>query len=152
MDRVHHKGRKSKRTRHEPAAAGQVFSIEAAPERHRLGVEISAQSPFANNFNSSTPPPPPPPGVSSTPTLQTPTLKAPANTPASGIMPRTAPVKGFLADIASSQFVLKKQVNPDSLGKKKLEPVSDVAAILMRRAALEASDSDDDDAEQEAWD
>nr|KAJ3419002.1 hypothetical protein HK105_007525 [Polyrhizophydium stewartii] len=62
----------------------------------------------------------------------------------------------FLSDIRNLQFKLKKTETPDAeaASKKKMVDSEEVAAILMRRVALEMSDSedgdeDDDDAEWE---
>jgi hypothetical protein len=77
---------------------------------------------------------------------QTPGPPVPFNTPASGVPPKpNLPIKPFLADIRSNQVVLKKSAAPTPDRKKKPVEGSDVAAILMRRAALEASDSEGED-------
>ncbi|KAH6562670.1 hypothetical protein BASA50_007638 [Batrachochytrium salamandrivorans] len=111
------------------------------------------------------PPPPPPPPMIIIPTVMeegetpsdllssiAPTLGgvAPTGTPAT-------PSVNFLADIRTLQFKLKKTDTPEDGsplgGKKKVGADSDeVTAILMRRVALEMSDSEDeDDEDDEDW-
>ncbi|KAI8836116.1 hypothetical protein BC829DRAFT_405960 [Chytridium lagenaria] len=96
------------------------------------------------------PPPPPPTGIQEIKTDIKPKLAKPAQV--------NAPVEertGLLSEIRQGQFKLKKVEPPTAATKPKAPVGNDVAAILMRRAALEMSDSDestDEDDSDDGWD
>ncbi|KAJ3184971.1 hypothetical protein HDU87_002537 [Geranomyces variabilis] len=112
------------------------------------------------------PPPPPPPSMGGGPPSSAALLagisglskKDPRERLLKEAGPRDTVSRGesFLSDIKGGQFTLKKVQAPvltDAERRNKRAEGSDVAAILMRRAAMEMSDSENEDSgEDDEWD
>jgi hypothetical protein len=95
---------------------------------------------FFINKVSKAPVPPPPPPVAPIATRLSLFNESPVNPNADTT--QGANMDGFLTDIRSKQFVLKSTTPLSREEVKKANEPHGVAAILMRRAALEESDSD----------
>ncbi|KAJ3184820.1 Wiskott-Aldrich syndrome protein member 1 [Gaertneriomyces sp. JEL0708] len=100
------------------------------------------------------PPPPPPPAMSAPAPGNDGSVVDGAGTPTLTAM-GTVGGTHFLSAIAGGQFTLRKVDRPATAAEKRQvrNESSDVAAILMRRVALEMSDSEeDDDDDDDDWD
>ncbi|TPX67578.1 hypothetical protein SpCBS45565_g03715 [Spizellomyces sp. 'palustris'] len=135
------------------------------PSRGHTQVERSKTSRTRVNTPPPPPPPPPPPlafaGAPSAapPSGGAPTVTSGASAAAAAGNPTLSPALSnvnFLNEIRSGQFTLKKVDAPVMTAAEKRsarDQASDVAAILMRRVAMEMSDSEDEDsADDDDWD
>ncbi|KAJ3302451.1 Wiskott-Aldrich syndrome protein member 1 [Kappamyces sp. JEL0829] len=137
--------RERKRVDETPSGTGSAANLSVAAPPLKLPPPKAAPPP----------PPPPPPMSMNIPTtpaagkpdlVLSPALQKPQG-PAPSAQPKrpesSADMSGFLSDIKGRQFQLKKTEIMTREERKKQNEPDEVVAILMRRAALEASDSEE---------
>lgn len=96
------------------------------------------------------PPPPPPPRASMSPGVASASTLTSGKSPSSALSSDQVD-RGFLSDIKGNQFKLKKTEVQSIQERKKLSESDGVAAILMRRAALEDDSEDDVGEHEDEW-
>jgi len=105
--------------------------------------------------SANAPPPPPPPAAGGLPPANSNTFQRPQLNKAPAPAPVTNSRDDLLSNIKMGGFKLRKvEVNENRKPKDDLEGRNDVAALLIRRVALEDSDSESEesDSDSDEWD